>query len=146
MTNESAERAQDGQLMKELGEVSYALYKLRPTVSITVPVGKRLARVEVYRAKPRSPEVLRDALREFDVIEGHYAAELTLPVVGWRASLANWWHRRSLKKLSHGADVLLQLVTGEQALFITYHDMPALTVQAVQVKLAAAALIAAGEY
>lgn len=146
MTNVSAERAQDGQLMKELGEVSYALCKLRPSVSIAVPVGKRLARVEVHKAKPRSPEVLQDALREFDVIEGRYAAELNLPVVGWRASLANWWHRRSLKKLSHDVDVLLQLVTGEQAIFITYHDMPALTVQAVQVKLAAAALIAAGEY
>nr|WP_294866174.1 hypothetical protein [uncultured Pseudogulbenkiania sp.] len=146
MTNESAERAQEWGLKNELGDVSYALYKLRPTASIVVPVGKRLARVEVYRVKSCSPEVLQDALRELDVLEGRYVAELALPVVGWRASLANWWHRKRLKKLSHAADELLQLVTGEQAVHIKYHDMPELKVQVVLVKLAAAALIAAGEY
>lgn len=146
MTNESAERAQEWGLKKELGDVSHALNKLRPTVSITVVVGKRTARVDVHRARPCSPEVLQDALRELDILEGRYAAELALPVVGWRASLANWWHRKRLKKLSHAADELLQLVTGEQAVLIKYHDMPELKVQAVLVKLAAVALIAAGEY
>ncbi|MTD33607.1 hypothetical protein [Paludibacterium denitrificans] len=123
MTNESAERAQEWELKKELGDVSHALNKLRPTVSIMVVVGKRTARVDVYRARPCGPEVLQDALRKLDVLEGRYAAELALPVVGWRARMANWWYRKRLKKLSHDADVLLQLVTGEQALFITYHDM-----------------------
>lgn len=146
MANESTGRAHEWGLMDELGKVSCALSRLHPTASIAVPVGKRLARVDVYRVYPRSADVLQDALRQMDIIEGRYAAELALPTVGWRASLANWWHRKRLKKLSHDADVLLRLVTGEQALFITYHDMPALTVQAVQAKLAAAALIAAGEY
>lgn len=146
MTKESAERALEWELKKELGEASHALNRLRPTASITLVVGKQMARVKVFRVKPCSPEVLQDVLRMLDGLENYYAAELTLPVAGWRADLANWWHRKRLKKLSHSADVLLQLVTGEQALFITYHDMPTLTVQAVQVKLAAVALIAAEEY
>lgn len=146
MASENAERIQNEQLMKELSEASYALYKLQPTISIAVAVGAEVARVDVYRAKPRSPEVLQDALQKLDSIERTFAVELALPVVGWRATLENWWHRRRLKVLSQRADELLQLVTGEQAVLITYHYMPALAVQAAMVKLAAAALIAAGEY
>lgn len=146
MLNESAERAMEWEFKKKLMDVNYALRKLCPTVSIRLWTGSRLARVDVYRVKPQSSDALQDALRELDVLEGRYAVELALPIVGWRARLANWWHRKRLKKLSHAADKLLQQVTGEQALFITYHEMPELTVQAVLVKLAAAALIAAGEY
>ncbi|MGT2456542.1 hypothetical protein ACU4GI_26425 [Cupriavidus basilensis] len=146
MANESTERAQNERLMRELDDASYALYKLRPTVNVTVPVRGRMAQVKVYRVKPRSPEVLQEVLRELECIERNFAAELALPVIGWRATLSNWWYRKRLRMLSLRADRLLQLVTGEQAPLITYHDMPALAVQAVQVKLAAVALIAAGEY
>jgi gamma-glutamylcyclotransferase (GGCT)/AIG2-like uncharacterized protein YtfP len=145
MANGSAGRAHEAQLMKELNEVGYALYKLQPTVSITVPVGGLMARVDVYRVKPRSAEVLQDTLRELDNLESIFAAELALPVVGWRATLENWWHRSRLEMLSRRADALLQQVTGEQAVLVTYHDMPPLAVQAAKVKLVAVALIAAGE-
>jgi hypothetical protein len=145
MANESAGRAHEAQFLKELNEVGYALYKLQPSVSIAVPVDGLMARVDVYRVKPRSAEVLQDALRELDILESSFAAELALPVVGWRAALENWWHRSRLGMLSQRADALLQQVTGEQLILITYHDMPPLAVQAVKVKLAAVALIAAGE-
>ncbi|MCG7399694.1 hypothetical protein [Caballeronia zhejiangensis] len=145
MANESAGRAHEAQLIKELNEVGYALYKLQPTVSIIVPVGGRMARVDVHRAKPRSAEVLQDALRELDILESNFAVELALPVEGWRATLDNWWHRSRLEMLSRRADALLRQVTGEQSILITYHDMPSLAVQAVKVKLAAVALIAVGE-
>ena len=145
MANESAGRAHEAQLMKELNEVGYALYKLQPTVTIALPVGELMARVDVYRVKPRSAEVLQVALRELDILESNFAAELALPVVGWRATLQNWWHRSRLETLSQRADALLQQVTDEQSILITYHDMPPLAVQAVKVKLAVAALIAAGE-
>ncbi|WP_250522817.1 MULTISPECIES: hypothetical protein [unclassified Caballeronia] len=145
MANESAGRAHEAHLMKELNEVAYALYKLQPTVSIAVPVGGLMARVDVYRAKPRSAEVLQDALRELDILESNFAAELALPVVGWRATLQSWWHCSRLEMLSQRADALLQQVTDEQSILITYHNMPPLAVQAVKVKLAVVALIAAGE-
>jgi hypothetical protein len=145
MANESAGRTHEARLRKELNEVGYALYKLQRTVSIAVPVGGLMAKVDVYRVKPRSAEVLQDALRELDILESNFAAELALPVVGWRATLENWWHRSRLGMLSQRADALLQQVTGEQSVLITYHDMPPLGVQAVKVKLAVVALIAAGE-
>lgn len=123
MENENNERAQNERLMRELDDASYALYKLRPTVSVTVPVRSRMARVQVYRVKPRSPEVLQEVFRDLECIERNFAAELALPVTGWRATLSNWWYRKRLKLLSQRADRLLQLVTGEQALLITYHDI-----------------------
>ncbi|MFL9948928.1 hypothetical protein PQR68_23330 [Paraburkholderia agricolaris] len=145
MANKNTEHAHEARLMTELNEVSYALYKLQPTVSIAVPVGKLMARVDVYRVKPRSPEVLQEALRKLDILEDTFAVELALPVAGWRATLENWWHRSRLRMLSERADALLQQVTGEQSVLVTYHDMPVLTAQAAKVKLAAVALIAAGE-
>lgn len=145
MADERIERAQDEWLMKELSEASYALYKLRPTASIAVPVGAKVARVDVYRVNPRSPEVLQDALRKLEGIKRNFAVELTLPVEGWQAPLNDWWHRRRLKLLAQRVDELLQLVTGEQSVLITYRDMPTRAAQATKVKLAAAALIVAGE-
>lgn len=146
MANEDTQRAQDERLMKELNEASYALYKSRPTASIAVAVGTAVAWVDVYRVKPRSPEVLQDVLQKLDGIERSFAVELALPVVGWRATLEHWWHRRRLKLLAQRVEELLQMVTGEQAVLITYRDMPTLAVQVVKVKLAAIALIAVGEY
>ncbi|WP_459199270.1 hypothetical protein ACQVRX_01580 [Ralstonia pseudosolanacearum] len=145
MTKESTERAQDKRRMGELNKVSGALYDLRPTASIAVPVGATVAWVEVYRLQPRSPDVLHDVLQQLGDVERRFATELALPMVGWRAPLANWWHRRRLKLLSRCVDALLRQVTGEQAVLIRYRGMPALAVQVAKVKLAAVALAAAVE-
>lgn len=145
MADEQTERAQHARLIRELDEANYALYSLQPTASIAFAVSPTAARVKVYRVKPRDHEVLQDALQQLRGIEQSSAGELALPVEGRRAPLENWWHRRRLKSLSQRVDRLLQLVSGEQAVLITYHDMPVLTVQAVKVKLAAVALIGAGE-
>ncbi len=146
MADENTERGQEERLMRELSEASYALYKLGPTVSIAVPVGAKVARVDVYRVKPCSSEVLQDLLQRLDGIERSFAVELALPVAGWRATRATVGCDVRLRRLSQRVDELVQLVTGEPAVLITYRDMPALAAQVVKVKLAAVALIAAGEY
>lgn len=145
MAKESPERAQDKRRMGELNKTSGALYDLRPTASIAVPVGTTVAWVEVYRLQPRSPDVLHDVLRQLDGVERRFATELALPMTSWRAPLANWWHRRRLKTLSACVDALLRQVTGEQAIHIRYRGMPVLAAQAAKVKLAAVALAAAVE-
>lgn len=146
MADERTERALDERLIRELDEANYAIYSLQPTASIAVPVGANVARVDVYRVKPRNHEVLQDVLSQLRGIELSFAFELALPVEGWRAPLENWWYRRRLKLLSQRADQMLQLVSGEQAVLISYRDMPPLTVQAIKVKLAVVALIGAGEF
>lgn len=145
MTKESTERAHEEQLMRKLNKASGGLYDLRSTARIAVPVGATVAWVEVYRLQPRSSDVLHDVLQQLEDVERRFATELALPMVGWRAPLANWWHRRQLKLLSRCVDALLRQVTGEQAILIRYRDMPALAVQVAKVKLAAVALAAVME-
>lgn len=113
MADEQTERALDARLISELDEANYALYTLQPTASVAIAVGQTVARVEVYRVKPRDHEVLQDVLQQLRSIEQGFAFELALPVEGWRAPLENWWCRRRLKSLSQRVDRLLQLVSGE---------------------------------
>lgn len=142
-----ATRSMENELLWELDRVGGALNDLRQGADIGVMVGGRLARVTVYCVTYCTHRDVDEMLRKLHRIEGDFAEELAFPVTGWRASWMNWWHSNRLQALSEAADDLLHLVVGHAATWsIKCHDMPALTVQQVKVKLAAAALIAAGEY
>ncbi|NKA35768.1 hypothetical protein GO300_03820 [Ralstonia solanacearum] len=146
MATANTEHAQDKRFAVELKDVDGALYDLRPSASIAVQVGARVARIEVHRVQPRNPDVLHAVLEELNFIEQRFEVELALPKRGWRALLANWWHRRRLKLLCQCVTALLRRVAGQQVVPIQYRDMPALAVQVARVKMSAIALIAIGEY